>query len=335
MAQLTEEELKNMSPEEIAQLQKQNCIFCHIISGKVPSKKVYEDDISIAILDIHPAVPGHVLILPKEHYAILPQVPEDVVGHMFMVAKQISHAMLRAFQVKGTNIVVQNGAAADQKAPHFMIHIIPRDEGDGLGLQIPKSKMSDEHVVQLQQRLIEGVKKTFGIEKPVQEEVAKPAEKPKEEKKEEVPKEEIKQEEKKPEANPIIEQLKNIIQMNPQLKDAIKQSPEQVLEVVKNQPQLKDMFTDLTVEDLKAAIEDETEEDKPDLDSVSSVLGALGGDSEDSSDEDSDDAEPEEDAEEDDDSDEEEDDGQEDESEDEEQEESGSTDLDSISNLFK
>ena len=64
--QLTEEDLKNMSPEEIQELQKQQCIFCHIVSGKVASRKVYEDDSVIAILDIHPANPGHVLLLPKE-----------------------------------------------------------------------------------------------------------------------------------------------------------------------------------------------------------------------------------------------------------------------------
>ncbi len=169
MPEITEEELKNMTPEQIAELQKQNCIFCHIISGRVPSKKIYEDDKALAILDIHPARPGHVLVLPKQHYAILPQVPEDIIGHLFMVAKHLSQAMLRAFKVQGTNIVVQNGAAADQKAPHFMVHVIPREEGDKLGLQLPKSKMAEPQMVQVHQRLLQGVKKTFGVDQPIKE----------------------------------------------------------------------------------------------------------------------------------------------------------------------
>src|SRR3989338_3526599 len=93
--QLTEEDLKKMSPEEIAALQKQNCVFCHIINGKVPSKKIYEDKEVIAILDIYPATRGHVLLLPKEHYSIMPQVPENTIKHMGMVAKAISLSLIR------------------------------------------------------------------------------------------------------------------------------------------------------------------------------------------------------------------------------------------------
>ena len=94
----------------------QNCIFCHIIAGRVPSKEVYSDSKVKAILDINPANPGHVLILPKEHYMILPQVPEELIGYMGMVSKAISKACIRALKVQGTNVFVANGAAAGQKA---------------------------------------------------------------------------------------------------------------------------------------------------------------------------------------------------------------------------
>ncbi len=127
-----EEKLKNMSPEEIAELQKQQCIFCQIISGKIPSKKVYEDDICIVVLDINPAASGHCLLLPKQHYAIMPQVPENELNHMFKVSKAMSQILLKSMRAEGTNIFVANGAAAGQKAPHFMIHLIPRKDGDGL-----------------------------------------------------------------------------------------------------------------------------------------------------------------------------------------------------------
>lgn len=127
-----EEKLKNMTPDEIRELQKQQCIFCQIVSGKVPSKKIYEDDKTIVILDIYPAVKGHAIVLPKEHFAIMPQVPNKELGHFFSVAKAISHIFLRSLKATGSNVFVANGALAGQKAPHFMIHVIPRKEGDGL-----------------------------------------------------------------------------------------------------------------------------------------------------------------------------------------------------------
>ncbi len=125
-----EEKLKNMSPEEIADLQKQQCIFCQIVEGKVPSKKVYEDDTCIAILDIQPATKGHILLIPKEHYAIMPQVPDEVLQHLFKTSKRLSQALLRGLKVGGTSIFMANGQAAGQRALHFMIHLIPRKDGD-------------------------------------------------------------------------------------------------------------------------------------------------------------------------------------------------------------
>ncbi|NQV91880.1 HIT domain-containing protein [Candidatus Woesearchaeota archaeon] len=125
-----EEKLKNMSPEEIADLQKQQCIFCQIVEGKVPSKKIYEDKQCIAILDIQPATKGHLLLIPKEHYAIMPQVPDDVLQHLFKISKRLSQALLRGLKVGGTSIFIANGQAAGQRALHFMIHLIPRKDGD-------------------------------------------------------------------------------------------------------------------------------------------------------------------------------------------------------------
>lgn len=127
-----EEKLKKMSPEELKEFQKQQCIFCQIIAGKVPSKKVYEDDKCIAVLDIAPASKGHLLIMPKEHYAIMPQIPDKEIGHLFLVSKYLSQVMLRVLKVSGTNVFVANGAVAGQRAQHFMLHLIPRKEGDKL-----------------------------------------------------------------------------------------------------------------------------------------------------------------------------------------------------------
>ena len=136
---VTEEELANMSPEEIAEFQKQNCVFCQISSGKIPAKTVFSDDEAVAVLDINPAANGHMLLMPKEHYSVMPQLPEQLVEHLFMICKGLSQAALKALQCKGTTIFVANGVAAGQKAPHFMIHIIPRSEDDGLSLKIPSN----------------------------------------------------------------------------------------------------------------------------------------------------------------------------------------------------
>ena len=199
-----QEKFQNMSPEEQKQFQIQNCIFCQIIEGKVNSKKIYEDDKCLAILDINPANPGHVLLMPKEHYAIMPVMPEDIIRHLFMIAKQMSAALLKALQAQGTDIFVANGAAAGQKAQHFMLHVIPRMENDGVNLNLTPGKVDENTLDQLRQTLSQKINKDLGTELP--EEVPRvdknkpPLEKPKKEpeEKEEV-KEEKKEEEKEPE----------------------------------------------------------------------------------------------------------------------------------------
>jgi histidine triad (HIT) family protein len=170
-----QEKLKNMSPEELKQFQIQNCIFCHIVKGKVASKKVYEDDKCLAILDINPANPGHILLMPKEHYSIMPLIPEDIIEHLFMISKHLSSALLKVLNKDfknvntdsiGTNIFVANGAAAGQKAQHFMVHIIPRMEKDGLNLELETKKISEKELEELRIVLSAKIAKDLGIKAP-------------------------------------------------------------------------------------------------------------------------------------------------------------------------
>lgn len=139
--QLTEEDLKKMSPEQLHELQKQNCVFCHIANGKIPSKKVYEDEVVLAVLDINPASQGHTMIIPKIHATITPQLTKETMAHIAITTKIISQAIIKAFKTRGTSIFIANGPAAGQRAGHAIIHIIPRTEGDGILLQ-PDIKLS-------------------------------------------------------------------------------------------------------------------------------------------------------------------------------------------------
>lgn len=172
-----QENIKNMSPEELAEFQKQQCIFCQIMSGKVQSKKIYEDSKCMAILDINPANPGHILLLPREHYAIMPLIPDEEISHLFMVSKALSNAMLKGLKVTGTNIFVANGPIAGQRAQHFMIHIIPRKENDGVScFNIPQRQIPESDLETIKKRMVQATVKVFKL-KESDIESEKPAEK--------------------------------------------------------------------------------------------------------------------------------------------------------------
>jgi len=148
--------LDNLSPEEILELQRKNCIFCKIIKKEIPSNLIYEDDKVSVILDINPANEGHCLVLPKEHYQILPQIPDDLIGYLFNIAKKTSRSLLKTLGVEGTTIFVANGALAGQKAPHFMIHVIPRHKGDLL-FDIPRNRIEEDQLNNIKTKLSERI----------------------------------------------------------------------------------------------------------------------------------------------------------------------------------
>jgi histidine triad (HIT) family protein len=187
------EKIKKMSPEELREFQKKQCIFCQISSGKMQAKMVYEDDKAIAILDINPANIGHILLLPKEHYSIMPQLPPEEMSHLGILAKKMSHVLLKALKAAGTTVFIANGAAAGQRAQHFMIHIIPRNEKDGVTLFIPQQQIKEEDLEKLREAIVGRLgtqkqqKKEGKIEKP--EKTEKKVEKKPKEKVKEKPKE--------------------------------------------------------------------------------------------------------------------------------------------------
>ncbi len=107
-----------------------DCIFCKIIKGDIPSTVLYEDEEFKVIFDVSPATKGHVLILPKKHYANVFEMPEDVAGRVFILAKKIAGILKEKTNCDGVNIVQNNGEAAGQTVFHFHMHVIPRYKGD-------------------------------------------------------------------------------------------------------------------------------------------------------------------------------------------------------------
>lgn len=108
-----------------------NCIFCKIAAGEIPSKTIYEDEQFRVILDLGPAAKGHALILPKNHYANLYELPDETAGEVMKLAKKMATVMTEKLGCQGFNLVQNNGELAGQTVFHFHMHLIPRYENDG------------------------------------------------------------------------------------------------------------------------------------------------------------------------------------------------------------
>lgn len=135
----------------------QQCIFCGIANGGIPSKKIYEDEKVVVALDIYPANPAHLLILTKQHYAIFNQLSKEDTEHLGVICRRLSELLFKVLKPEGINFFLANGAAAGQKAPHMILHAIPRFSGDGLNFEVP-IKMQDEKEVSA---FYENLKKTL------------------------------------------------------------------------------------------------------------------------------------------------------------------------------
>lgn len=122
-----------LTPELKAQLgeQKKQCVFCKLITKEIPGKIVFEDMKTIALLDIYPAVKGHTLFLPKEHYPILPYMSEEEFTHFFSLLPSISKAVKDSMVATAFNLFIASGGVAGQQASHFLVHCLPREQGDG------------------------------------------------------------------------------------------------------------------------------------------------------------------------------------------------------------
>lgn len=111
-----------------------SCIFCKIIAGEIPGYKVYEDENTLAFLDINPVNPGHTLVVPKKHFANIEEADEQILCQIMKVVKKIGLSLKKNLAALGYNAQVNNDPAAGQVVPHLHFHVIPRLENDGLKL---------------------------------------------------------------------------------------------------------------------------------------------------------------------------------------------------------
>lgn len=110
-------------------MKEDNCIFCKIANGEIPSETLYEDELFRVIMDLGPASRGHALILPKHHYRDICELDGEVAGKVLLLAAKIGAAMKTSLGCAGFNIVQNNGKEAGQTVFHFHVHLIPRYEG--------------------------------------------------------------------------------------------------------------------------------------------------------------------------------------------------------------
>lgn len=136
-------------------MKKKDCIFCKIAGGEIPSKTLYEDGQFRVILDLAPATKGHALIIPKEHYANLYEIPQETAEGVMNLAKTMAEKMTEKLGADGFNLVQNNGEAAGQSVMHFHMHLIPRYNGDGQQLFHEQPTASQDELEEIKRQITE------------------------------------------------------------------------------------------------------------------------------------------------------------------------------------
>lgn len=123
-----------------------NCIFCKIANGEIPSRTLYEDDDFRVILDLNPATKGHALILPRDHYKNLYELDDSTAAKVLPLAKKMAVTMTEKLGCDGFNVVQNNNEIAGQTVFHFHMHLIPRYDDDNQSLVMPPCGMTAEQL---------------------------------------------------------------------------------------------------------------------------------------------------------------------------------------------
>lgn len=134
-------------------MKKEDCIFCKLANGEIPTNSIYEDDDFKVILDASPATKGHALILPKEHFANIYEVDDTVAAKIFPLAKKLASHMTKKLGCDGFNILQNNGEAAGQTVFHLHVHLLPRYKDEKAILEWDHLEFSDEEMAEIRDSL--------------------------------------------------------------------------------------------------------------------------------------------------------------------------------------
>lgn len=144
----------------------EECLFCKIVRKSIPAAVVYEDNAVIAFLDSRPLFPGHVLLCPRAHYSTFTDIPDELVGPLFLKGQLLTRAVETALEAEGTFVAMNNRVS--QSVPHLHIHIVPRRRRDGLkGFFWPRHKYQDEQAMEAARTAI--ARETIKLSKSISE----------------------------------------------------------------------------------------------------------------------------------------------------------------------
>jgi histidine triad (HIT) family protein len=137
-----------------------SCLFCRIVSGELPAVIVFEDENTVAFLDHRPLFPGHTLLVPREHYETLGDLPAKQVGPLFKNTQLLSRVIEAAMDAEGTFVAMNNRVS--QSVPHLHVHVVPRRRKDGLkGFFWPRTKYKDQDEMEIvKEKIVDKIKHT-------------------------------------------------------------------------------------------------------------------------------------------------------------------------------
>lgn len=136
---------------------KEDCIFCKIAAGEIPSTTIYEDADFRVFFDINPASKGHCLVIPKQHYDNVFEIDGEKAGRLFTLATRVARNLKQELNCEGMNIVQNNGTIAGQTVFHFHLHLIPRYAGDGVKVEWHPGQTDPEELAALAEAVGRGL----------------------------------------------------------------------------------------------------------------------------------------------------------------------------------
>ena len=131
-----------------------DCVFCRIISGELPAYIIHQDEWTLSFLDINPFTWGHALVLPKDHFASLKELPDGMVSPLMKNISLVAKAVIRAAGVDSFNVLLNDGGVAGQIVPHIHFHVVPRSPGDGLHFKTARRDFREEEMKDIQESII-------------------------------------------------------------------------------------------------------------------------------------------------------------------------------------